>query len=146
MSTFTCIISLNPQEEVGSVIIPILHGGTLKAERLSDLSKVTKGSQDSIPGSWLAEITLHPLTPGTCRGHSTLLLTFDVDLHALGHGQPFVIVGLTAEDRGLSQTWRGRRAVRPAAERQASVYQNPMGVSASFYFLVHCFKHKGKVN
>lgn len=33
-----------------------------------------------------------------------LLLTFDVDLYALGHGQPLVIVGFTAEDRCLGQT------------------------------------------
>ena len=91
------------------------------------MSKVTKGSQDSIPGGWLQGSHCTPLTPGTCRGDSTLPLTFDVDLHALGHGQPFVIVGLTTEDRSLGQTWRGRRAVRPAAERQVSVYQNPMG-------------------
>ena len=51
MSISAFIISLNPQEEIGSVIICILQRGTLKL--LNDLFKVTKGSQGSIPGSWL---------------------------------------------------------------------------------------------
>lgn len=33
-----------------------------------------------------------------------LLLTFDVDLNALGHGQALVIVGFTAEECRLGQT------------------------------------------
>lgn len=69
-----------------------------------------------------------------------LVLTFDVDLHTPGHGQPFVIVGLTTEDSHLGQTWNGRGLMRPVTEKQAAVHQNPTVVLAIFYFLVHCFK------
>ena len=72
-------------------------------------------------------------------GSLALLLTFDVDLHSLGHAQPFVIVGLTTEDRHLRQAWNGRRLMRPAAEKQAAVHYNSMVVFALFYFLVHGF-------
>lgn len=51
------------------------------------------------------------------------LLTFDVDLHTLGHGQSFVIVGLTAEDRRLGQTWGGRTLVRFEAEKEVVLCQ-----------------------
>lgn len=46
------------------------------------------------------------------------LLTFDVDLHTLGHRESFVIVGLTAEDGCLGQTWGGRTLVRFEAEKE----------------------------
>ena len=68
---------------------------------LSDFFKVTKGSQGSTPGSW--PHSSQCTSPAICRGDPTLTLTFDVDLHAFGHGQSFLIVGLTTEDCGLGQ-------------------------------------------
>lgn len=78
---------------------------TLKRKR--DVSTVTK------------KMSGHASPPGDRWWRAlAFLLTFDVDLHTLGHGQSFVIVGLTAEDRRLGQTWGGRTLVRFEAEKE----------------------------
>ena len=82
MSISVCIISLNPQEEMQ---LSPFYRGALKV--LGDFFKVTKGSQGSIPGSW--PHSSQCTSPAIRRGDPTLTLTFDVDLHAFGHGQPF---------------------------------------------------------
>ena len=58
---------------------------------------------EAVSGEARAPAVPRTQLPNMLKGQA-LLLTFDVDLYALGHGQPLVIVGLTAEDRRLGQT------------------------------------------
>lgn len=63
--------------------------------RSGDLSRITK--------AFSGEAGAPDVLPHPSQGLA-LLLTFDVDLNALGHGQALVIVGFTAEERRLGQT------------------------------------------